>query len=411
MSDFISNVDLLDESVSKEDYFNLDEQISSLSQKIDTTEKTSMIGIVADYGKGKSTLIEQVRQKREGNSNETWVEFEAWKVPERKEMWETFVIDLARQINAEEFSNAINNLDGKQNDDKKTLINTIGDIPGLSVIKNFSHFLETSPATRVFEIQEILKGVIEKFEGDTLVLVVEDVDRSGEYGIYFIETLRQFLREMEDEINKKFVILLPIAESSFVDKEESYLKCLDIVEFFDYKEQGYETFFEKVLKEPVKEGAMVKKLSDFFTLLSREYPNTTMRKIKLITRKAMISHKLLSDEGYEPDWRVCIAFASARHFQKEGSDTSELQEFVEAGEFSSSSIFGKFLYVLSNEGQRQQLIRHNGIEEVVLENAPQNWRIFTRPDGSNPESHPSTPYFPSHDRDERGIVLDFYLRH
>lgn len=422
MKDFIIDLKLLEEGVSDEDYFDLSNYIKSLSEKINHLNHSSMIGIVAEYGKGKSTLIRQIEKSRK-DKKETWVQFDAWKVPERKELWETFVIDLARQINKEAFENALKELDGKQDEDKKLGINTVVDIAkflsagvvDLSFVKNLNHFYNNSPARRVFEIQEVLKDIIKQFKGDKLIIVVEDVDRSGEQGIFFIETLKQFIRDNEEDLDKKIIVILPIAETSFLKNEESYLKSLDIIEFLEHKEKKYENFLKKIIKEELINEKILKQISDFFILLSREYPNTTMRKIKLILRKANISYKMLEGEGYKPEWRVCIAVEACRFFKDhsiKNKDVSLLDSYVFENHIPENSILGRFLYTISEQGQNTDLIRNSTTEEKVFESAPLPWKFHS----GVSSSIPSKPYFPSHsigfrDEESRGILLDFYLRH
>jgi hypothetical protein len=408
MNDFINDPSMLDESISEVDYFDLTEYTKSFSQKLDKLNSSSMIGVIADYGKGKSTFIKQVENYRK-NSEETWLEFEAWKTPGRKDLWETFVIDLARQIDKEAFNSVIKQLNGTDKEDRKLGINTIVDITkfmtagviNLDFLNNLNYFINTSPARRVFEIQEILKNVINHFQGEKLFIVVEDVDRSGENGIYFIETLKQFIREVGPELGKKLFIILPISETSFLRFEESYLKCLDVVEFFDYPEKNYVDFFKKLIKEEFISEKIAKDISDFFILLSRENKETTMRKIKLILRKAQISYKILFEEGYNPDWRVCVVIEASRYFRNSRGE-SKLNEYIRVGNIEKASCYGLFLYSISKHGSGLNIIpARNGDR---FNPAPFDWKFEETPDD---RINSSAPIVTS----RSAIVFDFYIRH
>lgn len=427
MNDFIANPSLLDERVSDEDHFDLSEHISSLSQKIDQLDTSSMIGIVAEYGKGKSTLIKQVEKSRTDRKNtENWLEFEAWKTPGRKELWETFVIDLARQIDKKAFSSAIAELNGTKGEGKKLGINTAVDITkfltagivNLDFAKNLNHFMNTSPARRVFEIQDILKKVISQFKGDRLVIVIEDVDRSGEDGIYFIETLRQFIRDIGPELDKKLIIILPIAETSFFNSEESYLKCLDVIQFLEYEEQKYENFLRKLLNPEMANDSSIKQLSDFFILLSREYLDTTMRKIKLILRRAQMNYHLLINEGYSPDWRVCVALQASKFFREfvlinkaREEKESFFTGFLKTRAVSKNSLFAVYLATISEKQGVGQIIRYRHGEEIAITNISNDWEFIKTPEQK--DNLINIPYYPEHyhPKEDKAYLVDYYLRH
>lgn len=75
-----------------------------------------------------------------------------------------------------------------------------------------NHFFETSPARRVDEIQGILTDQIKKSNKDLLV-VVEDIDRSGDSGVFFLETLKQFISNLKT--NNKIVVIVPMSDVSY----------------------------------------------------------------------------------------------------------------------------------------------------------------------------------------------------
>ena len=156
---FIKNDKLLMETPKIQDLFNLEEQINSFSSLLDSIDKSGSFGFVGGFGTGKSTLIENVKQKRiERKKDEIWVEFDAWKFPDRKDLWEGFVLEFARQIDKKTFETARKEIDGEDKNDIKALIGIVSKgvnmfLPGAGIIKNFNHFFKTSTAIRVFEIQ------------------------------------------------------------------------------------------------------------------------------------------------------------------------------------------------------------------------------------------------------------------
>jgi len=418
MESFIRNVDLIEEKVSEEDMLDFGSQIEAFSNKIDAFSSSGLMGLVAEFGKGKSTLIHQVQKSRD-EEDELWIEFEAWKLPDRRELWEGFVLELARQIDEDCFETARKQIDGEANNDKKALVNTIGDIPGLAAIKNLNHFFQTSPARRVFEIQEILTDLIStKVEEDTLVIVTEDVDRSGPNGIYFLETLKQFVKTLESE--KQVIVIVPIAETSFLNNQESYLKCLDVIDFLDTSNNSLLNFFEQVLCEDITtiKHHQVEQIATFFEHIILSHPETTLRKIKLILRKALINYKTTYQAGYEPDWRMSVLFEAMKYFKDNTSGLSHFDLMKKEKVVSTGTLYASWLTVIYLESKGQPLDPQLSDRENRLHQSTCDFTYTAR--GTNtPEDikrFPSTPWFPQHQRPEdgerdKGYFADFYLRY
>jgi len=53
--------------------------------------------------------LNQIKNKYSENSK--WFEFDAWKYPERANLWENFVLEFARQINKEIFDKTMKQVD------------------------------------------------------------------------------------------------------------------------------------------------------------------------------------------------------------------------------------------------------------------------------------------------------------
>lgn len=408
MDTFIKDHKFLEEVVSDEDHLDFSGQIKTFSEKINALKKSGLIGLVADFGKGKSTLIHQVHLSRE-SEDEKWIDFEAWNMPDRKDLWEGFVLEMAKQIDKKTFDEARKSIDGTKGADKKTLINTIGDIPGLAVIKNLNHFLDTSPARRVFEIQEILIDLIDnKCKESLIVVVAEDIDRSGPNGIYFIETVKSFLKNTP--LNKKIVVITPISEKSFFDNQESYLKCLDIVDFLDLSQVKLDKFFNAILNDtiPTNQKSLV---TQYFEYLLKNFPDTTLRKVKLILRKAEISYLLQKEAGLEPDWRMSVLFESLKFFRDE-KGVSYFDEYNRRGAVLRSSIFGAYLQVVysqSKNGNYTLLDRDGKIVHPKVD-----FRFTHRRDETDAVRRwPSIPWFGDHPiNDEQTFyIVDFYLKY
>ena len=95
---FIKNEELLEERVTDNDFLNIDASVTILSEKMSASNKHIVIGVVGEYGIGKSTLISNVRKVHK-DKDEKWIHFDAWQFPDRKELWDGLVLETARELN------------------------------------------------------------------------------------------------------------------------------------------------------------------------------------------------------------------------------------------------------------------------------------------------------------------------
>ncbi len=417
---FIKNDKLLMETPKVRDLFNLEKQINSFSSLLDSINKSGSFGFVGGFGTGKSTLIENVKQKRIGEKKkEVWVEFDAWKFPDRKDLWEGFVLEFARQIDEKTFEKARKEIDGKSEDDIKALINVVSKgvnmfLPGAGIIKNFSHFFKTSPARRVFEIQEILEGIIKKQEKD-IFIIIEDIDRSGDSGIFFLETLKQFFDNIS--IDKKLVAIVPIANEKFEIKKDSsrdsFLKCLSFVEYFDFSDVKLDNFVEEVfedefIKDPNKKSQIVSFLETTFS----EYNDMTPRLLKFILRKANFNFKRQVNDELEPDFRLTIIFEFSKYLKKTERGDFYFDIFKKDNMIIRGNIFSKSLFMILES--RIELYDKYSKE---IPDSHLNFKLIKREpvsDRSSLEAFPSTPWI-IEDRFSEGKnyfgLCNFYLKY
>lgn len=388
---FIKENDELDEKSQVSDSLGIEHIYKGFTNKVFSIQKPSIFALVGPFGIGKSTMLNQIMIERVGK--EIWFEFDAWKYPDRKDLWEGFVLDLAKSTSPAEFDKAEKTIEGKQNDDKKTLVSVLSKIPGLASLEGLNHFLQTSPAKRVDDIQKILKDLIQKAEKD-LFIILEDIDRSGDAGIFFLETLKQFLRT--SELKKKVIIIVPIAKDNYYKNIDSYAKCIDYFDFFENIEIKLDTFVTKVFDNSLfsekytrpndtKEwdGRMLKNQTvSFLEGLLLEMPDMNMRKLKLILRKADLVFQNQTSDGHDPDFRVTLCIEAAKYFKtKDKPDISYFDDFKNRGAVIRGNIFSAFLYTIlfSNRYIYSKTIR-NGEEREEINNSPKDFKVVERRD-------------------------------
>lgn len=327
MASFIKNTEILEENYKVEDLLDFSNEVNRLNNLINSIPYSSLIGYIGKFGSGKSTTIYQLQKKYKSEGKTKWFEFDAWKYPERKDLWEGFVLDVADQIG--DRKRIENKIDGKQHDDKKALIQTISSIPMLSAISGANHFFESSPIKRVFDIQKLLVEMFSSIKEKDIFIVLEDIDRSGDTGSYFLETLRQFIKN--NLLDKKITIIIPIGIEIYnIDDKcrSSYQKVLDYTLFFEPRGINFNKFIEELF-DPIsfpdsfEESQNTKRpviwkehLIDWFYIVNKE--GLTIREIKEIIRIANLHYDFLLNKEYNPDPRILLSFASLQKIKSEG---------------------------------------------------------------------------------------------
>lgn len=404
---FIKNEELLEEKVSDTDYLDFSESIETLSGKIGVNKKSNIIGVVGSFGVGKSTLISKVKDIHL-EKDEEWIHFDAWQFPERKELWEGLILETSRYQG--KLQKILEEVAGEHKNDVKTLVNTLGDIPGLSVIKNLNHFVKTSPATRVFQLQDIFASLINDFKKDKVVFVLEDVDRSGEAGLFFLETLRQFLNCKT--LTKKVTVLVAISNESYFSSLDVYLKCLDYVEFFNKKNETKLTdFITAVIETSNTTDKDI--LIDFFNYSFNKYEDLNMRKVKLIIRQANLDYVELERKGFQPNPLICIAVTASKYLKVNPRDrNSYFDSYIEQNIIFQGSLISRLIFI-SNRAN----LSYSNDYIVNYENKLQHSvdiKLTKRDKPENVVSYPSTPYKPGsyYNKEEEGMFFlpDFYFK-
>lgn len=400
---FIKNEELLKETHQVDDLLDFSENISKFEKRLESLNRPSIVGLVGPFGSGKSTMLFQMEQKTKDKMK--WINFDAWKYPDRKDLWEGFVLDFSKEISPSEFTSVDKKIKGAQNDDKKTLIKTLSRIPGFAVLEGVNHFFETSPARRVDEIQEIFKEQIQKADTD-LCVVLEDIDRSGDAGVLFLETLKQFVAGLSRD--KKFTVIVPISDASYYKNLESYLKSIDYFEFFVPENIKLGKFVEEIFDPELFTGELRNggnrlvwsgphrkaQIVSFLEGLYKEYPKMSMRLLKLILRKANIVYINQQNDGHEPDFRATICVEASKYFSvSNDSERMLFDEFKAKRSIDAGNLFSSFLVcMLANSGALYKTERNRHGEEVVTrENSHLSFKFIDR-QNSDSMRYPSYPW-------------------
>lgn len=348
MASFLKDRLVMEEGHRVDDLLDFSSESSRLESYINDISQSSIIGYIGKFGSGKSTCIYQLIKKNSTDKTTKWFEFDAWKYPERRDLWEGFVLDIADQLGTR--SKVQKAVDGKQTKSAVVDITTdiagagmelfgeiaeratgvIGKIAGkIQIADKLVDFFKRSPIKRVFEIQDLLNKMFTALEADTICIVIEDIDRSGDAGQYFLETMRQFIKN--NTSGKKIIILVPIGLEVYDGNAEhyaSYQKTLDYTIFFEPRGIVYSKYIDHIFdpnsfptifqtSPHLSDTPKWKEhLNDWFRIATDN--NLTIREIKSIIRSADIVYSQLKELGFSPDPRVVLAIQILTSIKSEG---------------------------------------------------------------------------------------------
>ena len=380
---FIKDVKLLEENHRVDDLLGFDEKIEEFTAQLMDIENNSIVGFVGPYGCGKSTLLYQIHKDPKVIKNERvateklqkfqeskWFVFDAWKYPERKNLWEGLVLDIALQSGEKVFKSAINTIDGNKHKDKKVITKLAGDatsfiskgVLGVDIMPEFiksalDDILSSEPLKRIYEFQELLLRIFQKIDQD-IYIVIEDADRSGDKGIFLLETLRYLIKSdnsKSGEAGHKIVVIVPMGKEVFeeVDTTEgkkhrdTYLKILNFsIEFSNYN-INFEKFIHQALnieiinpllennadKEHVNviESNIITQLQFLFQEMIIRIAGGRMRDVKYILRKADMEFARLKmyNKDIPIEAMLVIIFVAVDHlYSKSKKDKSNKYEML-----------------------------------------------------------------------------------
>lgn len=425
---FIANDDLIQEDSRVEDLLDFSDSIFDFKKKIESISKPAVVGLVGQFGSGKSTMLYQIQ--KEYKDQEKWINFDAWKYPGRKDLWEGFVLDFADQVG--EKKKVQKKIDGKSA--KSQMINIATDVlsavtdklPDFNFLDKFVEIFKASPAKRVFEIQNILTELI-SMQKKNIYVTIEDIDRSGDAGVYFLETLKQFLKNLNTD--KKIVVIVPMGDENYHRNLESYLKSIDYFEFFQPKFNGLEKFVNEIFDSKLFEGENRREadqkiiwtgtnrrgqIISFLEALFENEQKMTIRLLKLILRKANIIYKSQIADNQEPDFRVTICIEASKYFyhnEKESYKTY-FDNFKNNKIVSSGTVYSSFLTsMLWNKDSVFKMDYNGRGEKKKFLCESHDFKFIERPD-NNKINYPSFPWQFGNFADEKGFgITEFYLNY
>ncbi|MBW7954960.1 hypothetical protein H3C61_04060 [Candidatus Gracilibacteria bacterium] len=358
---FIKDKKLLEENSRIDNLLDLSVEIDRFSTFIDNIEISSLVGFIGRFGSGKSNFLNQIKTKYGEDAN--WFEFDAWKYPERQDLWENFILDIAEEISNEDLESSKRKIEGKN---PTVWVEKLTQFCSGLGIGNFADLLKTSPTKRIIELQNILLNLLSQVKENNIYIILEDIDRSGDNGIYFLETLNHFLKNIE--IEKRIIVIVPIGQESY-EKESlkiSYLKSLDYFYNFSLKDVKLnllveKLFIDEIIRDSNKKGQITTFLEGIFIEFSEQI---TMRLLKHILRNANLNYiALLKKHTKGIDWRLSILFETAKYIKNQQGEIYISNWIKRKTIGGNESIFSALLDCAIQENHRIRGSIYNSIYE------------------------------------------------
>ncbi len=348
---FIENYELLKEDYRTNDLIDISYITDGFKNKLQSIDKSSIVGLIGQFGSGKSTMLYQI-EKNKIKKDDVWINFDAWKYPDRKDMWEGLIIEFAYAIDKRK--EIVKKLEGKS--DECNRINTyidaakaIVNLPVFDSIRRiYNRYHDSSPIKRLYDLQLMFGNLIKSINSD-IYLVLEDVDRSGDSGIFLLETLKQFLGTLNK--NKKIIVIVPVGDTKYKENINAYLKCFDYVEYFNYTNINLDNFFKSIIKDTmlveITENRYL--ISEIFEYVFRVNPEFNIRLMKTILRKANMNYKAQLNDGYSPKWMWTVVFELTEYIYAKKQNTTFFNIIVKDRDLSQAEYINAFIRSIDDE--------------------------------------------------------------
>lgn len=351
---FIKDMELLDENSRIDNYFDLSEEIERFRITIESIKLSSTVWLIWRFWSWKSNFLNQVQST--SSTDVKWLSFDAWKYPERNNLWENFTLELAMQLWS--WKDITKIIEWTQHEDKKVILSIatklpwewIKWLPWFESLKEWiDYFLKSSPAKRTYEIQEILRWIFESIIEQEIYIIIEDIDRSWDKWIYFLETLNYFLKN--SGIQKKIIAIIPIWTENYNEPNQKYSfsKCLDYEHYISLHWLNFDNFVEKLFIDEISTDWNLKwQLSTFFQWVYYQYNDQiTLRLIKSIIRNANINYVNINRKYWDiTDFRFSIIFAFLKNIMVNWSNINHYRLWTETIQLNGTDIFSLFIWVV-----------------------------------------------------------------
>jgi hypothetical protein len=364
------NLHILDENYRIDDYFDLDITVDQYESKINDIKSSASIAIVAPFWYGKTTFLNQLKKRL--NHNNWRIDFDAWKYPNREDLWEAFVLETVKQIN---WDKEVKKIEKKIKWTSTTnkYIDIITDIIwiaseklwGINILDKFADIFQKEPITKVYEFQKILSSIFDKVTEENIYIVIEDIDRSGDAGIFFLETISYFFKNQYNW--KRVILLIPIWSNKRTDNIESYLKSIDYNWNLSFTHLKCWKLIDRIFEERYFNNKTYEtwQIISFLEWFFKEFSHTTIRLLKKWLRQSVLSYNFLTNKYWESiDFRLCLLIEFSKLVKNPDWIIYYEKWIKDKKIWKRDSIFTALIYCLMQENHR---IRWRLLDNIYTE--------------------------------------------
>ena len=358
---FVKDISYLEEDIDTEDLHTSKADAKGFSDWIRKLSKTpAIISVIGTYGIGKTFMLNLAKKELGRNRKNTvyFFEFEAWRYAERSTLWRAFVSELDDHVLGTKFEHAhrarFRIWTGKIKRYFRKLF-TVGErrIYYLIVwigllacaIAHLSNQSVIAVATLLVALFALIFSVIHLYlqdplrqqEGSELILkeafeilaklgykeiyvVLEDVDRSGDNGLLFLETLSFFIRkklsqDITDKLSVKFIV--PVSDMSYSKPRQraSFSKAGNYTCLFTISSLNAKRFVDRVFKKRFVTDEIkgyTKKI--FQDIIFTQGRGLNLRTWKAIVRGAQAQYIYLKEtKKFSPHPSICMLVEAMKY--------------------------------------------------------------------------------------------------
>lgn len=362
MNDFVNvkRPELLKESNRDFDFFDFQSKAKNLYNSLKSDMAPTVTVLIGDYGTGKSVLLNEVRKltKQSKTSEKSkWVFFECWQYPDKRDLWEALILELVAEIDGKNLDEEAKNYSDIKNwrdklveflsdakaalgtlvgaaivywlvfnsatDEVKNILMAVTVATVLVLLASLQVLIKPqtkSTISRLSDYKSELEKTIRKYQGP-LYIVLEDVDRAGELGRRFFETVSHFVKS--DKFAKKNIkVIVPITGMDEVEGRplrDSIDKASDNILFFSTRYDCEQFITEIFSKEFLDEPTKLLITSTVNPLLGN---SISVRKMKHLFRNALTKHRRLLNKDLGSQLAICIAVEFSKHMSTGFGDSN-----------------------------------------------------------------------------------------
>lgn len=375
--DLIKHIEELDESYRSKDLLNREDIATDyLTKKLDNIPNSWIAWLIWPFWCWKTTFINQVIEQNTENQSIKRLNFDAWKYPDRKDLRENFILDMAEYLNEKEKDAVIKGL--------KWISSSIFHAAAKDWVEYFTKFIPNireyifnKEKRELYVIESLLKEIfvaLHMWENwkpyQSIYIVIEDIDRSGDVWVYFLQTLNYFLKNINLWEWLKVVAIATIWSHEFRWEIDSYLKCIDYIHNFPVVEYDYKPMIQHFLNEQCINDSLI----DFINYVWSHFEWFTPRTLKHILRNLSSVTEELNIENIITNRQNILALIwifTAKYTNKLNEKITYLDEWKKEWEITESVFKSFFLSTAHNDDFITKISRN---ESQMLDPEIYDWK-------------------------------------